>query len=229
MTTVPKNEFGPPDHTTTVAIVDDDVWMRTGRATALGAFDDITVLHALDPQSAVSNAALVAVADVVLVDAHDPDAGFDRFNGVEVVRCVRAARSGRFPVIVVLTGHAGNELLRRRMAEAGADFLYAHREVQSAERLAMTIRAAAATEVGERLVAELTNSVNEVVEWAERNLGGGALVEESQKSLPVSRRQIISARQRVASAMGLDGDAAPSWRTAASFLNRARGKDGRKR
>ena len=73
MTTAPMNDFGPPV-TTTVAIVDDDVWMRTGRAAALGAFDDITVLHALDPQSAVNNAARVAAADVVLVDAHDPDA-----------------------------------------------------------------------------------------------------------------------------------------------------------
>lgn len=131
-----------PDRTR-VAIVDDDVWMRTGRAAALAAFNDIEVVVALHPREAIDDVTQLNNADVVLVDAHDPDAGFDRFHGVDVVRHIRAERPGALPVIVVITGHARNDLLRRRMAEAGADFLCAHREVHSPDMLVSTIRTAA--------------------------------------------------------------------------------------
>jgi DNA-binding NarL/FixJ family response regulator len=215
-----------------VAIVDDDVWMRTGRATALRAFDDLDVTVAVHPTEAINEAAHVASVDVVVVDAHDPDAGFDRFNGVEVVRRIRSARPGKLPVIVVVTGHARNDLLRRRMAEAGADVLYSHRDVQSPEALCRAVRVAAATSDAVRpamaraLVGEQAATVNAAVDWAALHLGDEALVDESQKALPVSRRTIMTARARVATALGVpEGEAPPTWRTVAQFLNRARGKD----
>jgi DNA-binding NarL/FixJ family response regulator len=216
-----------------VAIVDDDVWMRTGRATALAAFDDLEVTVAVHPTEAIRDAAPVAAVDVVVVDAHDPDAGFDRFNGVEVVRRIRSARSGKLPVIVVVTGHARNDLLRRRMAEAGADALYSHRDVQSPEALCLAVRAAAdmADTVRPAMARAVIGgphspTVNAAVDWAALHLGDEALVDESQKALPVSRRTIMTARARVAAALGVpEGEAPPTWRTVAQFLNRARGKD----
>lgn len=222
-----------------VAIVDDDLWVREGRAAALGGAGHDVVFHG-DHPAALARTGWDDV-DVVLVDAHDPRADFDRYQGVRVVESIRRA-GGERPRVVVLTGHADNDLLRIRMAEAGADHLHAHDDVRTVADLVAVVDGRAAGEAldagTERLRAGLapTAQVNEVVDWADAHLGEDAIVPgRSQKSLPVSRRRLITARSHLARTTGLGpagGSAAtrrlPAWQEVAEFLQRARGAERRR-
>ena len=209
-----------------VVIVDNYFWMRTGRATALGKIAPFEVVAALTPQACESASVDWSNVEIVLVNAHDPNAAFDRFVGVKVVRQLRRERPGTWPVIVAIAGHADNDLLRRRMAEAGADLLCDESEVATVTALVDLLLDACrrrrnplhANDVGRR------QPLNEAIEWAGEYLGEQALMRESQKALPISRRRIISARQRLGPLMGQQHVTnPPTWRSVAEFLNRARG------
>lgn len=216
-----------PDGVLRIAIVDDDSWVRRGRAAALGESATTVVVSTWSPDEALATTAddLVGHVDVVLVDAHDESAGFDKFVGVRVVAHVRELCGRELPRIVVITGHVYNDLLRIRLAEAGADFLYAHSDVRSPEALLEAI-SRAWTSAG--APEPVSTGINTAVDWAARNLGEPALQNESQKALPVTRRSIITARHRLARYVAPNSDGAvPTWKEVSAFLDRARGKERR--
>lgn len=224
-----------------VAIVDDDFWVREGRAAALGRVQGIEVGFVGDHCQALDLPTWDDV-EVVLVDAHDPEAKFDRYQGVAVVariRAVRVAASG--PRVVVITGHGDNDLLRIRMAEAGADELHSHDDVRTVQDLVSLVEGADSRArldgPADRAKAGLAPNalINEAVSWADDHLGAEAIEPgRSQKSLPVSRRRLITARSHLSRSVGLgppSGSAAsrrlPAWQEVADFLQRARGAERR--
>ncbi|MGH2685580.1 MAG: response regulator [Actinomycetota bacterium] len=217
-----------------VAIVDDDPWVREGRAAALQR-SGVEVVHLSDHIEALSRDGWDDV-DVLLVDAHNSGAEFDRFQGVRVVEKVRSQRPKGELRIVVLTGHAFNDLLRIRMAEAGADVMFAHDAVRSADDLMAVVDGTgwAAAEVDDgarsRVGVAPGGHVNRAVAWAEQHLGEAALEPgRSQKSLDLTRRRLITARRRVSDLTGMAGGSRSilEWREVAAFLQRARGAERR--
>ena len=211
--------------TTRVVIVDDDGWIRRGRAQALGEVPGIQVAAALSHQEALSRPDLWPVSDVVLVDAWDGRAGFDRFPGVGVVRAIRAHGSGGDPRVVVVTGHLVNDLLRLRMAEAGADFFYSHEEVADPERLAAAVASAAAAPPAVRPTSR-PGAVEPALDWIRTNGLEDAFSATSQKAVPFSRRTIGHIRREVGDRAGLAPRGQLSrWRAVVDFVNRARGAE----
>jgi len=221
-----------------VAIVDDDRWVRSGRSAALAATGQVDVVFEGDHSAALARPAWDDV-DVLLVDAHDQDADFDHYRGVQVVERVRAARRRDEVRIVVLTGHGANDLLRIRMAEAEADHLYAHAQVRTVEALLAVVEGTASPACTDPAAARLraglpsTARVNEAMAWAGRHLDA-ATVDPAvpQKNLPISRRRLITARRRIADATGLSvpptastDHPLPTWRDVAALIQRARGAD----
>jgi len=221
-----------------VAIVDDDVWVRAGRAAALAASDGVDVVFDGDHDLALERPAWDDV-DLLLVDAHDPDADFDHYAGVRVVQRVRRDHGPSDVRIVVLTGHGGNDLLRIRMAEAGADELYAHRQVRTIHELMAVVSGTVATDptvdadVRQRAGLPHSARVNEAIEWAGEHLDAETVDPTTpQKNLKVSRRRIITARRRIAGSVGLSKPPVasqdrplPTWHEIASLIDRARGAD----
>lgn len=231
---------------TRVVIVDDDVWVRTGRSHALAEREGIEVLASLDHSEALARPALWDVVDVVLVDAWDHRAGFDRFPGVAVVRAIRSHPRSSAVRIIVVTGHVVNEMLRLRMAQAGADFFFGHEEVADPERLATVVLECSAErgpgrrgpdEQGpddrgpdERLrdpgVIPADADPDAALDWVRAHDAGAAFTGESQKALPVSRRALGHIRREVGARAGLGAHGRlPPWRQVAAFVNRARGAD----
>jgi len=221
-----------------VAIVDDDAWVRAGRGAAIDANEAVELVFSGDHGEAVQRETWDDV-DVLLVDAHDPDAPFDHYAGVEVVERVRRRRPPDQLRIVVLTGHGANDLLRIRMAEAGADQLYAHRQVRTVEDLlAVTLGTAPAeptdgNDARARAGLPASARINEAVAWASTHLDAESVNPGTpQKNLRVSRRRIITARHRIADSTGLSSPPTassdrpiPTWREVAALLHRARGAE----
>jgi DNA-binding NarL/FixJ family response regulator len=222
-----------------VAIVDDDLWIRNGRAQALATVDAIDVVATLDHAQAIDAAGLWESVDVALVDAWDHRAGFDRFPGVAVVETIRRARTPAETTIIVITGHVVNDMLRLRMAEAGADYFYGHDDVGGVAELVAVV-----TEPGSdhrpEVPAETMRGLgvlpgsrpNAALAWIRDEGFDAAFSGESQKALPVSRRAImrirreISAIARVAEPQPTGGthDARwPDWQHVVRFVNRVRG------
>ena len=220
-----------------VGVVDDDPWVREGRAAALGRAGEVAVVLCADHAEALARGGWDDV-DVLLLDAHDPTAGFDQFAGVRVVESVRRTRTATQTRIVVLTGHAFNDLLRVRMAEAGADALYAHSDVRTAEALLAVVQgtldvdATSPQEARRRAGLRQGARLNDAVSWAEDHLGADALADQPQKNLELSRRRVITARARIADMVGMptgaDGRKTPEWKEIVRFLQRARGAERRR-
>ena len=122
-----------------IAVVDDDMWVRTGRVSTLESAG-LTVVMACDHDQALAGDDQWTDVDVVLVDAWDASQEWDRFPGVRVVESVRRVRSSNETLVIVISGHVTNELLRLRMAEAGADFFYGHGELRNLDDLLQAIR-----------------------------------------------------------------------------------------
>ena len=225
-----------------VAIVDDDPWVREGRAAALARAGTVEIAYVGGHAEALARPSWGDV-DVVLLDAHDPAASFDRFVGVAVVERIRATRTSEQTWVAILTGHAANDLLRIRMAEAGADVLHSHADIRTVDDLLSVVdRTASAVppadgEARERAGIGRTARVNEAVSWAGAHLGDEALAGDApQKTLGISRRQLITARERIADLGGLTPERRtarerrlPEWREVTRFLQRARGAERRTR
>lgn len=172
--------------------------------------------------------------DVVIVDAFDEREAFDRFPGVAVVEAIRRRRSPDETLVVVISGHVLNELLRLRMAEAGADFFYGHAEVRDLPTLVEVIQQ---PDAGRRVdpvpEAEGVNAALRHVEEA----GIAAAFEpgQTQRAASLSRRTVINARRRVGEMTGLGAAPdtggrdrrrrMPEWKALVRFVNRARGID----
>ena len=74
-------------------------------------------------------------AEVVVLDAADEGRAGDHFPGVRVLRHIRLNAGSNRPTIVVVTGHFFDDGLRRRMADADADFFFLRPEIRSPEKL----------------------------------------------------------------------------------------------
>lgn len=210
-----------------VAIVDDDLWVRTGRAEILSQDPRVDVIAVLGHAEALEQTALWDTVDVVVVDAWDHRAGFDRFPGVGVVRAIRRHSRDSPPTIIVVTGHVVNEMLRVRMAEAGADFFYGHEDVFHPDRLLAVI-----LDPGPVRPLPGTGSAggplhpDAALDWIGAYDVEDAFSGQSQKTLPMSRRAVAHIRREVSVRAGLGGPPSlPRWRRVVDFVNRARGAD----
>jgi CheY-like chemotaxis protein len=220
-----------------IAVVDDDLWIRAGRVAALHSAG-LTVAGAWDHSEALSDPGVWSEVDVVLVDAWDGREDWDRFPGVAVVEAIRLVRSKEDTLIIVISGHITNDLLRLRMAEAGADFFYGHGELRGPEDLLRAIRQpddarrARPIDTGELAALGVSSSskLNAALHYIERRgLVGAFRPRTSQKALPVGRRTLITARRRVAEiariaqSRPVATDRPPEWRHVVRLVNLARG------
>jgi DNA-binding response OmpR family regulator len=223
-----------------VVIVDDDEWIRRGRRDGLAAMDDIDVVDTLTPEAATSRADWSNV-DAVVVDAYDQRQASDRYPGVGVVEAIRRSRNADETLILVVSGHILEPLLRLRMAEAGADFFYAHLDLPDPLSLAEALRRPdLARRAGPGDTTELAayglrpwSKPNAAIRQAEQ---AGYLhlftAEGSQKASGASRRAMIHARDELARLARLepslgDNERRPgdvTWRDVARFVNRALGR-----
>jgi hypothetical protein len=148
---------------------------------------------------------------------------------VQVVERIRARGNRPQPVIVVITGHVLDDVLRLRMAEAGADFLFGHAHVRTVERLqtaatdpaSMAQHAAPDPAVLEELGLTPASHPNAALHWVEQaglaEVFVTAAEGESQKVLPAGRRQLQRSRQLLSDIGGIRRTAAgqrtslPEW------------------
>ena len=141
----------------------------------------------------------------------------------------------------MITGHVVNDMLRLRMAEAGADYFYGHDDVAGVDELAAVIRspevehrpavsAAALHDLGIRTGGR----PNAALAWIREEGFDDAFSGESQKALPVSRRAIMRIRREIGTIgrvagprpTGAEHDARwPEWQHVVRFVNRVRGVD----
>jgi len=224
-----------------VAIVDDDLWIRSGRAHALAEVEAIDVVATVDHAQAIDAAGLWENVDVALVDAWDQHGGFDRFPGVAVVEAIRRSRTPQETTIIVITGHVVNDMLRLRMAEAGADYFYGHDDVAGIDELVGVIREPGIDhrpDVSPEALADLGlrpgGRANDALAWIRKEGLDDAFSGESQKALPVSRRAIMRIRREIGTiarvneprATGAEHDVRwPEWQHVVRFVNRVRGVD----
>jgi DNA-binding NarL/FixJ family response regulator len=224
-----------------VAIVDDDLWIRNGRAQALAEVDGIEVVGTMDHAAAVDATDLWDRVDVALVDAWDHRAGFDRFPGVAVVEAIRRGRSAEATTIIVITGHVVNDMLRLRMAEAGADFFYGHEDVAGVAELVDVVlnpgvdhRPEVTADAFRELGVRAGSRPNAALAWLRGEGFDDAFTGESQKALSVSRRTIMRIRREVGaiarveqtSTSGNDNEPRwPEWQHIVRFVNRVRGDE----
>jgi DNA-binding NarL/FixJ family response regulator len=227
-----------------VAIVDDDLWVRHGRATALGNAPGFDVIE-MTPREAMAFGKGWDGVEVALVDAHDETEPFDRFPGVSVVESIRAHQGQTETLVIVVSGHCDNVFLRLRMAEAGADYFYRHEDVRDLASLIEVIRH---PDPARRVIAPDAAVLSELglVPGSRPNAALHFLEDEglvdafdghrSQKALSLSRRSIIRIRREMGRLAGLSpanpvGPArrldAPEWRAVVDFVNRARGVERR--
>lgn len=223
-----------------LVVVDDDRWMLRGRSAWLAEIPGIKVLATLSHAEALSFEHWDE-CDVAVVDAWDESEHFDRFPGVRVVEEIRRRRPGGTTLIVVISGHALDDMLRLRMAEAGADFFYGHSEVRDPGALLSVIQdpdeARRITPGKPDQLAGLGLSARSQPNAALRFISETGMEEifaqaRPQKDLPLSRRGIITARRRLAALaklsptrpVGATKDRAmPEWRAITRFVNWARG------
>lgn len=222
-----------------VAIIDDDGWVRRGRAVALQEQGIATPL-VLDPTEAlVLEGEDWAAIDVALVDAKDENADFDLYVGVAVVEHLRRVAPDEL-TIVVITGHVLDDVLRLRMAEAGADWLYGHADVRTPDDLASIVREpgrgavapppdpAALRRVGLSPSARPNAAMSYLDETGLASVVEISSAGESQKTLPVGRRTIIGARHRLSKLLGTTPTdpraSSPEWRRVVAVIDRVRGR-----
>lgn len=229
-----------------VAIVDDDEWVRRGRVAALGETDDIVPVIGVDHRSAMAMSLDEwAGIDKVLIDAYFDEADFDHFAGVGVAERIRSVELSPQPTLIVVTGHVLNDVLRLRLAQAGADYLFSHYQVRTVEQLAAAVRDPGAFAIDlvphpdglGRLGLSADSRPNDALRWVEREglhqLFREAESGESQKTYSIGRRRISAIRHRLADVGGVARTAKgqrtriPEWAQVVDLVANLRGS-GRK-
>lgn len=202
-----------------VVIVDDDEWIRRGRADGLRETDAIRSVVAIDHADALADPSVFDDCDVAVVDAHVPSERWDRFVGVQVVREIRARRDRQETRIVVVTGHANNDALRQRFADAGADYLYSHDDVRSVPDLVEAITTNGPALARTRSGPKWDDAIQLVEEAQATELFvPGVAIKQSG----ISRRRTITLRTKLVRLLGLSKDTAT--RDVVRVVNRARGE-----
>ncbi len=227
-----------------VVIVDDDAWMRRGRAAWLAEAPEVEVLATLTHEEALAYDHWES-CDVALVDAWDEQERFDRFPGVGVVEHIRARRRPEETTVVVLSGHVFDDVLRLRMAEAGADYFCGTNEICDLDDLVELIsrpserHRSAPGDPGRLAELGLTESSRPnaaLRDITERGLEGVFEAEGRPGEPGLSRRKTITLRRRLAALAGLapppprrPSQTVPEWRAVVRVVNRARGAEPKER
>ncbi len=228
-----------------VVVVDDDLWVRRGQAQALATVEGIVMVADVALAEAVGWTDHWDEVDVVLVDAYDDTAGFDRFLGASVVEAIRRRRSQEETLVVVISGRVDDDHLRLRMAEVGADFFYNRDEVRDLARLATVIldpseQRRVTPGEGWRLAGRglsTTSCPHRFLRWLhDQGLEDAFRPGVGQEATGLSRRRIMGIRSAAARIGGLrpspsrlgggprrKGDD-PTWREVVDFVNGARGR-----
>lgn len=132
---VPQSALLVTDRQRRVVLVDDNSFTLAGYADALRSHPAITLVAAIDHRTALDESMEWVGIDVVLLDAADESRAGDQFPGVRVVRHIRSVEDPTRSTIIVVTGHFFDDGLRRRMAEADADFFFLRPEIRSSDKL----------------------------------------------------------------------------------------------
>ncbi len=203
-----------------VVIVDDDEWIRRGRAEGLRESGAVASVLPLGHAAALADPTVFDSCDVAVVDAHDPTETWDRFVGVGVVRAIRDRRDRETTRVLVVTGHAGNDALRQRFADAGADFMYSHDDVRSVPALIDAITSNVPTLATTRNAPRWDEAIGlvQASEATELFVPGTAI-----KQSGVSRRRTITLRTKLLRLLGLSKDV--PTREVVRLVNHARGEN----
>jgi hypothetical protein len=124
-----------------VVVVDDDIWKRDAMALRLDATKEITVVEAIDQDSAASWVRTRwEDIDAVLVDVFDDrapgEAGTDLYSGITVIE-----RVARLPVrSVAVTPTCAHPLVQLRLHQAQPDFVYHRWQVADLAELTAALR-----------------------------------------------------------------------------------------
>lgn len=147
------------------AVVDSAEVTRIGTAALLVRHPQVTGVVAHSHDQAVARTSWVDV-DVVVLDAVDGRHPCDQVRGVAVAERIRAERSSAQTRILVVSGVRGDDPVRLRLREAGADD-YVHRAelhdgdlVRAALRAAGTVPSARDAEALYRLGITSTSRIN---------------------------------------------------------------------
>lgn len=228
-----------------VVVVDDDLWVRRGQAQALAGVDGIEVVADVALVDAMGWTEQWDGVDIVLVDAYDDSADFDRFLGANVVEAIRRRRNPEETLVVVISGRVDDDHLRLRMAEVGADFFYNRDEVRDLARLTSVIldpdeQRRVAPDEGWRLGGQglaTTSCPHRFLRWLhDQGLEDAFRPGVIQDATGLSRRRIMGIRAAAARIGGLRPSPSrlcggprrkgpdPTWREVVDFVNGARGQ-----
>jgi CheY-like chemotaxis protein len=202
-----------------IAVVDSDEWVRRGRVDALRSVHGVVVVRSDSAAEALRWSEEWDDVDVVLVSAARTPSGFDRFPAVGVVESVRLRRSKGQTRVVAVAEQSDRDLLRARLGEAGADFMYSTGQLRTVPELLDALQghaSAALTPRPSRLNATLA-FISAV------GLEDAFMPGQPQKQLALSRRQVITLRRRLSQFLGLLEP--PPWRDLVEQINRARGAE----
>jgi CheY-like chemotaxis protein len=200
-----------------IAVVDTDEWVRRGRVDALRSVHGVVVVRSDSAAEALRWREEWDDVDVVLVSASRTSSGFDRFPAVGVVESVRLRRSTGQTRVVAVAEQSHRDLLRARLGEAGADFMYSTGQLRTVPELVDALQgdaSAALTPRPSRLNATLA-FISAV------GLQDAFMPGQRQKQLALSRRQVITLRWHLSQFLGLLEP--PPWRDLVEQINRARG------
>lgn len=132
-----KRRSGAP--ALTAAVIDQDQWVRSGRAAALDGSDGVDLAVAASVDEVVDGHHDWDAIDVVVVDPYVGPGRFDRYAGVTAIEHIRASSSGSGPVVVALSEHVRDPFLRLRLQRAGADYAYCRYEASDLRSLLAVI------------------------------------------------------------------------------------------
>jgi DNA-binding NarL/FixJ family response regulator len=228
---------------TRVAIVDDDYWALEGQRARLANVAGLEVVTTASHAEAAEWSCQWDDVDAAVIDAFDASETFDRFPGVGVVESVRRRRTSTDTTVIVVSGHMNNQLLKQRLFEAGADYLYHRIDIQTLDSLVAAITSPAPDRQSSAAEPKALRDLGlrpgsrpnaAIAAVRDANLERTLVAEMPQKSTDASRRALINLRSNVARHARLDGEQhsaatgnrqTPTWRETKRFLNRALGRD----
>jgi hypothetical protein len=231
-----------------VALIDDDEWVRRGRAVALEGCPEVELALVVSTGEVLGRGGsgeemVWEGIDAVVVDPYLGPARFDRYGGVAAVEQIRASDGGEAPGIVAVSERVGDPYLRARLAWAGADYAYCRFEVGDVGSLLNVIafpdgqhRLPSGDHVLYLPGVRAGGRPGELLRLLEEEGVGHAFTPGlAQLDSGLSRRTIIRLRKLAAEVGGIetaphrrcggpaDLGALPTWREVVDQVNRLRG------
>jgi hypothetical protein len=231
-----------------VALIDDDEWVRRGRAAALEGCPEVDLALVVSIGEVLGRGTPGGERgwegiDAVLIDPYVGPARFDRYGGVAAVEKIRASDGGEAPCVVAVSERVGDANLRARLAWAGADYAYCRFEVGDVGSL---LKAVASPDGQHRLPSgdhvlclpgvRADGHPGELLRLLDEEGVGHAFTPGlAQLDSGLSRRTIIRLRKLAAEVGGIetaphrrcggpaDLGALPTWREVVEQVNRLRG------